>query len=95
VKLELLLKNMEKLSQNLVVVMTLEIIALIISPAINIDSESYYTFWEISVFVINVFSIICLLKYKPEYYLILIFFLLAIPILPIAFLYLILANIRC
>ena len=86
---------MEKLRENLVVIMTLEIIALIIGTTSNIVTEKFFVFWLLFVFIITVLSIVFLLQFRPKYYLLFLLISLSILLIPIVFVYYVVSKIHC
>ena len=86
--------KMKNLAQNLVFAMTLEIIALTIAPALNINLINYCKIWIVFVFAITILSIILLVKFKPKYYLLLLLAQISILVIPLVFVYFILNRLH-
>lgn len=58
--------NPNKINGNLVVLMTIEIIAFLF--LINIDSVSALLIWFLTISILNSIAVYLLIKYKPKYY---------------------------
>lgn len=85
---------MENLNKNIVITLAFELIALFVLISTEAN-ESYFAYWLISVFVINIVGIVLLLRFRPRYYGLSILALLLVLLTPILYVFWALSVAQC
>lgn len=85
---------MKNLNKNIVITVILELLTLEV-PIILKAKESYFVFWILFVFSINIVGIILLIRHRPKHYAVSIAALLLIILAPILFIFSALGRIQC